>query len=346
MLKDLFRVVSMKKSEFASAVNRLANEVGLRHVSTRKRLGDTWVGVYRGILVVLNLDSVRLQMELTSPSRDSDGHSPTPDDEDEDATAEQGEVEVEAEPFLRATDAGLPGDWFEQNLGEPWGFQLVIDGQRRRGLSPEAFDGILDRIAEDLHDLGAENSQPCECNRPATTLGYFETPEGPLLAPYCDQCWEAAQLETRGVIRINEPKNLLRGWAFLATGSVVFATIWGCSQHPQLGLPFPFLFLGCTAVGVAMAVVTSWFAEGSNLGLRLGVAAGVITATLAGNIVGVKFLLEADGLVIPWPQLIPAYFLEYFPAHIGQEVLFLSGGVVGVVIGFFVMRDTERIRLR
>jgi hypothetical protein len=72
----------------------------------------------------------------------------------------------------------------------------------------------------------------------------------------------------------------------------------------------------------------------------------VLTATLTGNMLGVKFLQEADGLVIPWPQLIPAYFLEYFPVYLGQELLFLSGGVLGVLIGFYLMRESERIRLR
>jgi hypothetical protein len=131
----------------------------------------------------MNLDSVRLLLELTSPDQETDTDSPAGDNEAEYAAPAPGEVEEEADPFPRATDAVFSSDWFAQNLGDPWGFQLVIDAQRSRELSAESFDGILDYIAEDLHDLGAETSQPCsECNRPATTLGYFDTLEGSVLA--------------------------------------------------------------------------------------------------------------------------------------------------------------------
>ncbi len=336
----------MKKSEFTSAVRKLADDAGLRHISPRNKTGDTWVGVCSGILVLMNLDSVRLHLELISPEQESDNDSPH-DDPEEDAVSEQGESEEGTHAFRRASDAGLPSDWFEQNSGEPWGFQLVIDQRRRRELAPEALDSILDCIVEDLHDLGAEDSQPCcECENQATTLGYYDTPDGPLMVPHCNQCWNATQLETQGAIWINPPKRLLRGWAFLLTGTVVFAAIWGYSQHPVLELPFPFLFMGCTVAGIALGVATTWAAEGSSLGLRVGVATGMIAATLAGNIVGVRLLLEAQGVQISWSELIPIYFTRYFPAHIGQELMFLSGSVVGVLIAFVLMRQSEHIRLR
>lgn len=337
----------MKKSEFTSAVRKLADDAGLRHISPRNKTGDTWVGVYSGILVVMNLDSVRLYMELASPEQESERDAPPPGDPEEDAAAEQGEPEEEADAFRRASEAGLPSDWFQQNPGEPWGFQLVIDQQRRRELAPEALDGILDRIAEDLHDLGAEDSQPCcECENQATTLGYFDTPEGPVMAPYCDQCWNATQLETQGAIRVNRPTQLLLGWALLLAGTVVFAVIWGYSQHPDLEVPFLFQFVGCTAAGIGLGMATSWVAQGSSLGLRVGVATCMIAATLTGNIMGVKFVLEAEGVQISWSELVPLYFVWYFPTHIGQELMFLSGGVVGVLIAFFLMRQSEHIRLR
>jgi hypothetical protein len=94
---------------------------------------------------------------------------------------------------------------------------------------------------------------------------------------------------------------------------------------------------------VVTAISTAWFAQGSNLALRIGVTLGVILATLTGNVIGIKFLLEP---AVSWPALIPAYFQWYFPAHVGQELLFLSCGVVGVVIGFLLLREMERMRVR
>ena len=296
----------------------------------------------------MNLDSVRLHLELTSPGQETATDSPSQDVQDEGDVPERCKTEDEFDAFRRVEAAGLPGDWFEQNLGEPWGFQLIIDDKRRRVLALEALNGVLECIAKDLHDLGADESQSCcQCERQATTLGYFETmSEGPLIAPYCNGCWEETQQATQGVIRTGEPNNLLRGWIFLVIATVVFAAIWGCSQYPEFGVPFHLLFIGCAGAGIAMAIATTWFAQGSNLVLRLAVAAGVMAATLAGNIMGVKFLVEAQGLVISWPRIILAYFVEYFPTHVGQELLFLSCGVVGVLIGFFLMRESERIRLR
>ncbi|MCC9609389.1 hypothetical protein LOC68_05455 [Blastopirellula sp. JC732] len=292
----------------------------------------------------MNLDAVRLQIDLSSPSQ-SDAALEDSTDETDDGGSESNS-EPDQAFFRRAASRGIPEDWFVQyDDDENWGFQLVIDNKRQRELEPGALDGLLEVIASDLHDLGAEAQQPCcNCQREATTLGYFESlTAGQSYATYCTDCWERLHHDSKGAIQVNAPQSLRQGWAALMISSILFAVVWGVAQHPAWGLPFPFLFMGCVGAGVAIAVLTAYFAQGSSLGLRFGVALCVFLATLAGNIVGIKFLL---GPAVSWVMLVPVYFQQYFPAHVGQEVLFLSCGVVGVLIGFLILREMERLRVR
>jgi hypothetical protein len=333
----------MKKKEFVRAVERMANAAGLRQVRSRFRPGSNWVGLCSGICVVMNLDSVRLQVDLSSLDQ-ADNSGDVPEDDGESDVSEHS-AEFDESPFLRATARGVPGSWFEQYHGELWGFQLVIDKERQRMLQPDALEGLLESITSDLHDLGAEEVQPCcECQREATTLGYFEgLSTGPSYVPYCGECWNLLQNTTSGTIQVSEPRSIRRGWAFLAASTLVFAVVWGWAQHPERGIPFGLLFVGCVGAGVATAMSTTWFAQGSNLGLRLGVALSVMLATLVGNIIGTKSLVKP---AVTWTALVPTYFRWYFPAHVGQELLFLACGAIGVAIGFFLLRETERIRVR
>lgn len=348
----------MRNREFQKAIRRLAAEAGLRHIGKRThRPGDTWVGVCSGILVVMSLDSVRLHLELSSPDPDPgmgieddtsepDGGEDAPGPPAGHDAAAEGDGDAEA--FVRTGQAGIPADWFEQHEEGPWGFRLIIDEARRRTLAPECLHGLFHHIAEDLHDLGAERSHPCHtCEKPACTLGYFETHSNqPSVVPYCQDCWEATREQTGGVIRINAPVHRRQAWAALIAGSVCLAVVWGFAQHPSLELPFAYLLLGCGGAGFGLAICVAQVAGGSNLRLRLEVVAGVSAATLAGNILGLKLLLDARGQFVPWTRMVPVYFAEYFPAHLSQELWFLSGGLSGVLIGFFVLRATERMHVR
>lgn len=333
----------MKRREFAEAVEQMAREAGLRKFRSRFHVGKNWIGLCSGICVVINLDSVRLRLDLSSPDQVADSEDGTifdvaPDTDKEVLTSDD-------KSFQRATAKGIPDSWFEQYEGETWGFQLVIDKDRQRELPSEALDGLLPLIAADLHDLGAEHSQPCcDCMREANTMACFENlSTGPTYATYCDECWQHLQDRQQGTIRIGEPQDLRQGWLFLLAATIAFAGVWGIAQHPAWGIPFGLLFFGCAGAGVGIAVSTTWAAKGSNLVLRLGVALNVLLATLVGNMIGIKFL---HGAALTWKGLIPNYFRFYLPAHVGQELLFFSCGMVGVAIGFFLMRESERLRVR
>ena len=341
----------MQKQEFKTAVRQLAEDAGLRSVGSPRK-GFTWVGIVRGILVMMHLDAYRLLLELTSPDQDSDPDQDSGEvneETDSDVTAKFTEDadEEDLDAFSRVTAHGLPGEWFEQNTGEPWGFQLLIDRERQQELAPRALERLFDRLAEDLHELGAETSQPCNsCGADASTLGYFETPDGPRVSPYCAPCWEATRLETGGVLRVNAPTRAARGWLFLAVAFVVFTTIWAVAQHPNLEIPLDLLRIGGALAAGGVAMMTTKAAAGSSLGLRLGVAGAMLLGTVIGNIQGVKFLLEEQGIFTTWWQMIPIYFGQYFPANAAQEIGLLIGAVIGVLVGFFLMRRLERVRLR
>lgn len=331
---------NVKKKEFEAAVERMADSSGLRRVPDKRRVGNTWMGICSGVSVIMNLDAVRLCVDFCSPEQSSDQ-----DDQEEGDDADSSELDDDQPAFLRAAAKGIPESWFLQYEGEVWGFQLFIDQKLRKTIDPESFDGLIDSIAKDLNDLGAEESQPCsECGQDATTLGMFDSfSQGSEIIPFCNSCWEQIQEQTRGTIKVGEPTHMRSGWTFLFFSTIVFSMLWGGAQHPALGIPWGFLFIGCAAIGVAISVGTSWIAQGSNLGLRLGVAFNVTLATFAGNMIGIKLL---NGPLIPWENLVQIYFLSYFPAHLGQELTFLASGIVGVIIGFFVLRESERVRVR
>ena len=341
----------MKKREFQAAVQRLADDAGLRSVQSRARPGKTWVGICQGISVVMNLDSVRLQLELTSPEQPRESESSTDlssgESEQLEASTEAFAEGSEDADFCRAARAGFPADWFEQYAGELWGFQLTIDDARRRSLSPETFDGLLHRIAQDMHDLGAEATLPCvECQRPATTLGFFEHSFSASVTPYCTACWEAVRQATRGVVHVGGALAVRKAWAFLAFASFAVMAVWGVAQHPAWGIPLPVLWLGSAGIGFGLAVATSSIAGGSTLSLRIGLAAAVLAGMLGGNILGYKFLLETQRVIVPWSLLVSSYFTAYFPAQLGQELLLMAGGLVGGGIGLLVLRDSERMRVQ
>ncbi|MEQ8789912.1 MAG: hypothetical protein RIC55_26695 [Pirellulaceae bacterium] len=357
----------MKSKEFKLGVQKLAAEAGLRRLALRQPPGDCWVGVYRGIVVMLHLDAVRLRVELLSPEDASA--------EVESAEVESGEVEsveaaetekAEAEDngvreqresreecddsstsdFHRTQQAGIPAAWFVQNDVGPWGFELIVDSERREQLADHALDGVLNCIVEDLHDLGAEQQQPCStCDAEAETVGYFQDPVSPTLAPFCDCCWEEAKQASGGAIRVSAPSYYLVSLTFLAVASVLFAGVWGFAQHPNVRLPLPILLFGCGVAGFMLAMKTAEIARGSNLVLRLAIVTAVVLATLAGNILGVKLALDAQAVSVPLLDLAPIYFTEYFPANLGEELTYLSGGVIGVLVSFFTLRATERVRL-
>lgn len=342
----------MKAKDFKLGVRKMAADAGLRRIARRQPPGECWVGVYRGIVVMVHLDSVRLRVELLSPEDESAEASEAQEDELRETEAEANAAEVQSDPgeesddFHRSQQAGIPAGWFEQNDVGPWGFALIIDSERRKQLSDHALDGMLDCIVEDLHDLGAEQHQPCStCGAGAETVGYFQDPVSPTLAPFCHRCWEEAKQTSGGAIRVSAPSNCLGSLTFLGLASLLFAGAWGFAQHPNVRLPLLFLLLGCGVAGFLLAMKTAAIARGSNLWLRLAIVAAVVLATLGGNILGVKLALDAQGVSVPLLTLGPIYFTQVFPANLGEELTYLSGGVIGVVSSFFILRSTERIRL-
>ncbi|MCR9118490.1 MAG: hypothetical protein NXI22_16260 [bacterium] len=333
----------MRKKEFSEAVAQMAKSAGLRQISSRHHAGSNWVGICSGICVVLNLDSVRLQIDLSSPD-ETDDVSDVDSDETEIDSLENSSSS-DGSQFRRVKKMGISEEWINQyDEGDTWGFQLFIDKERRQALRPEMMDGLLKALVFDLHDLGAEEHQTCgECQQEATTLGHFDSfSNGSSFIPYCVDCWETIRKTSNGAIRINSPQTMSQGLSFLAIATVIFTAAWGFAQHPAWGVPFALLLVGCVGVGVGIAIATAWFAQGSNLALRLGVSLCVLSATLIGNMLGIKFLL---GPAMSWSMLVPAYFQWYFPTHVWQETMFLSGGVIGVVIGFLLLRETERVRV-
>lgn len=338
----------MDSNAFTLAVHKMADEAGLRRIVSRLRKDQKWIGIHSGIMIMMHLDSVRLYAEFTSPEPETVPESTNSLPEEKHSTSGQVERKPAEEAFRQTKAAGIPANWFDQNKEGAWGFQLIIDESRRRSLTCDNFSGLLDCIAADLHELGAEPFQPCcECKSPANILAYVESMStNPLLAPYCTNCWQLLHEETRGQIMKAPPTRLWRAWAFLVAGVICMSAIWGYAQHPGHRVPIHLLIGGCGAAGVALAMATMWVANGSSLTLRLGVVAGVMIATLAGNIVGIKLLMEANGRKTSWFDVVPGYFVDYFPLHVGQELLFLLGGVIGVLIGFYLMRESERIRIR
>jgi hypothetical protein len=159
-------------------------------------------------------------------------------------------------------------------------------------------------------------------------------------------CWAALQKTTRGVVKKAPPSKELLAFGVLAIGIVVMAAVWGYAQHPEFGVPIVLLIIGCACAGAGLAAMTIEVAKGSNLRLRLGVIVGVLFATLAGNMIGIKLFADVKQLHLPWLQVAPAYLLRYLPNHLGQESLYFSGGVIGAMIALYMMRESERMRVR
>lgn len=341
----------MNSADFQDAIRNLAVEAGLRRIKLQNRKNELWVGVHQGVCIHLDLDAVRLAASFTSPeskdeSASSEQDAAKPDD------AQPGTAEKETKPitetFRRAAKIGIPAEWFEQNEIGEWGFQLVIDDARRKQLPRAQLTGLLHGVAEDLHDLGAEKTKPCcECPAPATTLAYIQSlGENPLFAPYCDACWENLKRTTGGQIKKAPPQQELAAWAALAGGVIVLTGLWGYAQHPEWGVPIPYLIIGCTAASAGLAAMTMAVANGSNLRLRIGVVLGVLFATLAGNIIGVKLLADFKNGNVSWPGAVPLYLFAYLPNHLAQESLYFAGGALGVILAFYLMRESERRRIR
>jgi hypothetical protein len=340
----------MRKREFDEAVKAIAVESGLRKVIRKHRPGQYWVGIHRGIFVTLHLDSMRLEAKFTSPEPEIGSASDDLSAPDEGAAAGMRDVERKeaSEAFTHCARLGISSDWFDQAQIGDWGFVLTIDRPRWSELRRANLDGLLDGVAADLHQLGAEESKPCcQCAAPAATLAYIENfGAEPLVAPYCSACFDELKQSTRGVVQKAPPKQRLLAWMVLGIGVLAMAAAWGFAQHPELGVPIHFLIIGCAAAGIGLAALTMGVAQGSDLWLRLGVTAGVMLATLAGNVIGVKLLSDANEGQIDWTRIGAFYFQQYLPKHVGQEILFLVGGIAGVVFGFWLMRESERTRIQ
>jgi hypothetical protein len=337
-------MAAMQRKAFEEAIRTLAAEAGFRKISRGQHRGEIWLGVHSGIFIVLELDAVRLQATFTSPESKEAASEEAANSND----ASDVEKKPVTEAFRRTAQLGIRADWFDQTVVGPWGFVLYIDEARRNELGRNDLNGFLDFVAADLHDLGAENSKPCsECPEPATKLAYIESlGEQPLVAPYCDHCWESLQKTTRGVVKKAAPKNELGAYAVLALGVVTMTAIWGYAQHPELGVPILFLNFGCGVAGAGLAAITMVAANGSNWRLRLCVVTGVLLATLVGNMIGLKLFADSKQMPLPWMQVAPAYLFKYLPLNYARESLYYIGGVIGVLIAFYIMRESERMRVR